>query len=211
MKTIDLTKYGISEAKTIHHNLSYEELFKHETDPRLQGFEKASVTLTGAVNVDTGIFTGRSPKDKYIVEDEDSLKNIWWAAPGRKSDNKPISADVWKDLYSNSAAQLTGKELYVQDGYSGTNTDTRLKIRVITEVAWQAHFVKNMFIRPTEEELVDFEPDFVMLNACKTTDSKWKEHGLNSEVYVAFNLKEKRACIGGTWYGGEMKKGFFSI
>ncbi len=211
MKTIDLTKYGITSAKTIYHNLSYEELFKHETNPQLQGFEKATVTSTGAVNVDTGIFTGRSPKDKYIVQDEESLKNIWWAAPGKKSDNKPISAEVWKDLYETSAAQLIGKELYVQDGYSGTNADTRLKIRVITEVAWQAHFVKNMFIRPTEEELVDFEPDFVMLNSCKTTDTKWKEHGLNSEVYVAFNLKEQRACVGGTWYGGEIKKGFFSI
>lgn len=211
MKNVDLTKYGITGIKKIHHNLSYEELFEHETNPLLHGFEKASVTCTGAVNVDTGIFTGRSPKDKYIVQEEESLKNIWWAAPGRKSDNKPISPEVWNELYDTSAEQLSGKDLYVQDGFSGTNKETRLKIRVITEVAWQAHFIKNMFIRPTEEELEDFEPDFIMLNACKTSFPKWKERGLNSEVYVAFNLKEKRACIGGTWYGGEMKKGFFSI
>ncbi|MGA2823182.1 MAG: phosphoenolpyruvate carboxykinase (ATP) [Bacteroidales bacterium] len=211
MKALDLTVYGINDVKTIYHNLSYDELFKHETNPDLEGFEKAFVTSTGAINVDTGIFTGRSPKDKYIVDEETSREHIWWAGPGRKSDNKPISAGIWKDLYNNSAKQLSGKNLYVQDGFSGTNHDTRLCIRVITEVAWQAHFVKNMFIRPTAEELVDFEPDFVMLNACKTTDQQWKEHGLNSEVYVAFNLKEKRACIGGTWYGGEIKKGFFSI
>jgi phosphoenolpyruvate carboxykinase (ATP) len=211
MKKLDLTSYGITDVKAIYYNLSYDELFKHETSPDLTGFEKAFVTSTGAINVDTGIFTGRSPKDKYIVDDETSRGNIWWAGPGRKSDNKPISASIWNDLYKISSRQLSGKKLYVQDGFAGTNHDTRLCIRVITEVAWQAHFVKNMFIRPTEEELKDFEPDFVMLNSCKTSDAHWKEHGLNSEVYVAFNLKEKRACIGGTWYGGEMKKGFFSI
>lgn len=211
MKVPDLTIYGIKDEKTIYHNLSYNELFKHETNPDLEGLEKAFVTSTGAINVDTGIFTGRSPKDKYIVDEETSRDYIWWAGPGRKSDNKPISASVWNDLYENSSKQLSGKNLYIQDGFAGTNHDTRIRIRVITEVAWQAHFVKNMFIRPTEEELISFEPDFVMLNACKATDPKWKEHRLNSEVYVAFNLKEKRACIGGTWYGGEMKKGFFSI
>ena len=211
MKSLDLTKYGITDVTTIFHNLSYEELFIHETNPDLQGFEKAFVTSTGAINVDTGIFTGRSPKDKYIVNEQESREHIWWCAPGRKSDNKPISEAIWKDVYENSSKQLSGKKLFVQDGFAGANVETRLKIRVITEVAWQAHFVKNMFIRPTEDELKNFEPDFVMLNSCKTTDPKWKEHGLNSEVYVAFNLKEKRACIGGTWYGGEMKKGFFSI
>jgi phosphoenolpyruvate carboxykinase (ATP) len=211
MKILDLTVYGIRDVKMIYHNLSYDELFRHETNPDLEGFEKAFVTSTGAINVDTGIFTGRSPKDKYIVDEETSKENIWWAGPGRKSDNKPISTDIWNDLYDTSAKQLSGKNLYVQDGFAGTNQSTRLRIRVITEVAWQAHFVKNMFIRPTADELADFEPDFVMLNSCKTSDSHWKEHGLNSEVYVAFNLKEKRACIGGTWYGGEMKKGFFSI
>ena len=211
METPDLTIYGIKDVKTIYHNLSYEELFRHETNPDLEGYERAFVTNTGAINVDTGIFTGRSPKDKYIVDEETSRENVWWAGPGRKSDNKPISDEVWNDLYENSAKQLSGKHIYIQDGFAGTNHDTRISIRVITEVAWQAHFVKNMFIRPTEEELANFKPDFVMLNACKTTDSKWKEHGLNSEVYVAFNLKERRACIGGTWYGGEIKKGFFSI
>ena len=212
MIAAELEKYGIRDVKAIYHNLSYDELFEHETRPGLEGFAKSFVTSTGAVTVDTGIFTGRSPKDKYIVMEDESKDNIWWASPNRKSsDNKPISEAVWNDLYENSAGQLCSKELYVQDGYAGTHPETRLCIRVITEVAWQAHFVKNMFIRPTEEELKTFEPDFVMLNSCRTSDPKWKEHGLNSEVYVAFNLKEKRAVIGGTWYGGEMKKGFFSI
>jgi len=212
MKPIDLSVYGIKNVKNIYHNLSYEELFQHETKPGLTGFEKAYETSTGAINVDTGIFTGRSPKDKYIVREDESEKYIWWANPNRKSsDNKPISQEVWNDLYDNSATQLSEKNLYVQDGFAGTNKDSRLRIRVITEVAWQAHFVKNMFIRPTEEELEHFEPDYVMLNACKTTNPKWKEQGLNSEVYIAFNIKERRAVIGGSWYGGEMKKGFFSI
>jgi len=212
MTALDLAQYGITDVKAIYHNLSYEELFKHETRPELEGFAKAYVSSTGAINVDTGIFTGRSPKDKYIVEEDETKENIWWAGPNRKSsDNHPISEAIWKDLYSNSSQQLSGKELYIQDGFAGANPETRLKIRIITEVAWQAHFVKNMFIRPTEEELKDFQPDYVMLNACRTTDTKWKEHGLNSEVYVAFNLKERRAVIGGTWYGGEIKKGFFSV
>ncbi|MDP4282246.1 MAG: phosphoenolpyruvate carboxykinase (ATP) [Bacteroidota bacterium] len=211
MKTIDLSQYGIEGVKKIYHNLSYDELFEQETKSGLEGFEKATLTSTEALNVDTGIFTGRSPKDKYIVDEETSRDHIWWAKPGRKSDNKPLSEAIWKELYANSASELSGKEVYVQDGFAGTNPDTRLKIRIITEVAWQAHFVKNMFIRPTEEELEHFEPDYVMLNACKTADKKWEEHHLNSEVYVAFNLKEKRACIGGTWYGGEIKKGFFSV
>ncbi len=209
---LDLMKYGIREVIKIYHNLSYDELFKHETDPILEGFDKGFVTATGAVAVDTGIFTGRSPKDKYIVKEETSEKNIWWASPTRKgSDNKPISEEVWKDLYENSAQQLSGKILYVQDGYSGANVDSRISVRVITEVAWMAHFVKNMFILPTDVELEGFEPDYVMLNACKTTNKKWKEHGLNSEVYAAFNIKERMGCVGGSWYGGEIKKGFFSI
>jgi phosphoenolpyruvate carboxykinase (ATP) len=212
MTASDLEKYGIKDVKVIYHNLSYEELFQHETRPGLEGFAKAFVTSTGSIAVDTGIFTGRSPKDKYIVMEDETRDHIWWANPTRKSsDNKPITEAVWKDLYENSSNQLSGKELYIQDGFAGTNPETRLRIRVITEVAWQAHFVKNMFIRPTKEELKVFEPDFVMLNACRTSDPKWKEHGLNSEVYVAFNLKERRAVIGGTWYGGEMKKGFFSV
>lgn len=208
----DLEKLGITNVKDIFYNVSYEKLFEHETDPSLKGYEKGYVTNTGAVAVDTGIFTGRSPKDKYIVKEETSKDNIWWTGPGRESsDNKPISEEVWNDLFENSARQLSGKKLYVQDGFEGANKDTRIRIRVITEVAWMAHFVKNMFIRPSEKELEDFEPDYVMLNACKTTNKKWKEHGLNSEVYAAFNLKEKMACVGGSWYGGEIKKGFFSI
>lgn len=208
----DLNSYGLENVGEVYYNLSYDELFRHETDPSLEGYEKGFVTSTGAVAVDTGIFTGRSPKDKYIVEEETSKHHIWWKTPGRKSsDNKPISEAVWKDLYEISARQLSGKKIYVQDGFAGANPDTRLKIRVVTEVAWMAHFVKNMFIRPSEEDLENFEPDFVMLNACKTTDPKWKEHGLNSEVFVAFNLKERRAVVGGTWYGGEIKKGFFSV
>jgi phosphoenolpyruvate carboxykinase (ATP) len=162
--------------------------------------------------VDTGIFTGRSPKDKYIVKEETSGNNIWWKNEQRKaSDNKPISEAVWGDLKENTLKQLSGKKLYVQDGYAGANPDSRLKIRFIVEVAWQAHFVKNMFIRPSEEELADFEPDFVVFNGSKTVNQKWKEHVLNSEVYAVFNLKERQACIGGSWYGGEMKKGIFSI
>ncbi|MFH0896077.1 MAG: phosphoenolpyruvate carboxykinase (ATP) [Bacteroidota bacterium] len=208
----DLSQYGIQNATEVFHNPSYEELYKHEIDPELKGFEKGFLTDTGCVAVDTGIFTGRSPKDKYFVEEESSKDRIWWASPERKkSDNKAISDKVWKDLYSNSASQLSGKRIYVMDAFCGANPSTRIKIRVITEIAWAAHFVKNMFIRPTDEELKSFTPDFVMLHSCKTNDKQWKEHGLNSEVYVAFNLKDKRAVVGGTWYGGEIKKGFFSV
>jgi len=209
---LNLSDYGIEDVKEIFHNLSYDELFKHETDPALEGFEKGFLTDTGAVTVDTGIFTGRSPKDKFIVREETSEHNIWWKNEKRKaSDNKPVSEEVWKELIDRSAKQLSGKRLYVQDGYSGANEDTRIKIRFITEVAWQAHFVKNMFIRPTDEELVTFEPDFVVLNAAKTSNPDWERHQMHSEVYAVFNLKARMACIGGSWYGGEMKKGIFSI
>jgi phosphoenolpyruvate carboxykinase (ATP) len=211
-RQLDLSRYGISDVKEIYHNLSYDEFFKHETDPSLEGLERGFVTDTGAVTVDTGIFTGRSPKDKYIVREDENEQNIWWRNEHRKaSDNKPVSEEVWKELYENSARQLSGKKLYVQDGFAGANEDSRLRVRFICEVAWQAHFVKNMFIRPTDEELDAFEPDFVVLNASKTTNKNWQKHGMNSEVYAVFNLKEKRACIGGSWYGGEMKKGIFSI
>jgi phosphoenolpyruvate carboxykinase (ATP) len=209
---IDLSVYGITDVKEVFYNLSFDDLFKHETDPALEGFERGFVTDTGAVAVDTGIFTGRSPKDKYIVREGTSENHVWWANPIRKSsDNKPISEDVWKDLLSTSQKQLSGKKLYVADAFCGANENTRIKIRVITEVAWMAHFVKNMFIRPTDEELKDFKPDFVMLNACKTGNPNWKEQGLNSEVFGAFNIKEEMAVVGGTWYGGEIKKGMFSI
>ncbi len=212
MKKTDLIMYGIHDVEEIYHNLSYEELFNHEMDPSLDGFEKCRLTNLGAVAVDTGIFTGRSPKDKFIVREETTEKNIWWKNERRKaSDNKAISEEVWKDLKENTIEQLSGKKLYIQDGYAGANPETRLKVRFIMEVAWQAHFVKNMFIRPTEEELENFEPDFVVFNASKTVNPRWKAHKLHSEVYVAFDLKERMACIGGTWYGGEMKKGIFSI
>jgi phosphoenolpyruvate carboxykinase (ATP) len=208
----DLKEYGFADVNELYYNLSYDELFTHETDDCLSGFDKGFVTDTGAVAVDTGIFTGRSPKDKYIVRESESEGNVWWKTGERKSsDNKPISEEVWADLYGTAINQLNGKKLYVMDGFAGANLDTRLNIRVVTEVAWMAHFVKNMFIRPTEAELENFKPDFVLLNACKTNDANWKEHNLNSEVFVAFNIKARRAVVGGTWYGGEIKKGFFSI
>ncbi len=207
-----LASYGISDATEIYYNLSYEELFEHEMDPSLEGYAKGTLSNLDAVAVDTGVFTGRSPKDKYIVLEDEYNEHIWWADPNRKgSDNKPISKEVWNDLYEQSTQQLSAKKLYVQDGYAGANEDTRLKIRVVTEIAWMAHFVKNMFIRPAEEDLADFEPDFVMLNACKTSNKNWEQQGLNSEVYTVFDLKEHRAVIGGTWYGGEIKKGIFSL
>lgn len=208
----DLKKYGIENTTEVYHNLSYDELYIHETNPKLEGFERGFNTNLGAVAVDTGIFTGRSPKDKYIVKDAETANNVWWAQSEKKSsDNKPISKEIWNDLLSTCQTQLTNKRLYVTDAYCGTNENTRIKIRVITELAWMSHFVKNMFIRPSESELANFEPDFVMLNACKTTNPKWKEHNLNSDVFVAFNISEKMAVVGGTWYGGEIKKGFFSI
>ena len=212
MKQIDLSPYGIWEAKEIFYNPSYEVLYKHETDPSLKGYEKGYLTNLGAINVDTGIFTGRSPKDKYIVWEPNSQNNVWWAEKGKKSsDNKPITPEIWEHLKDISAKQLTGKKLYVVDAYAGANKDTRLNVRFIMEVAWQAHFIKNMFIRPSEEELENFEPDFVVMVASKTSNPKWKEQNLNSEVYVAFHLTERMAVIGGSWYGGEMKKGIFSV
>lgn len=212
LKVPDLSVYGIKDVEKIYYNLGYDELFEHETDENLEGYEKGFETDTGAIAVDTGIFTGRSPKDKYIVKEDESVDKIWWSDPNKKgSDNKPISREVWEDLKEISQEQLTGKTLYVADAYCGANENTRMKIRVITEVAWVAHFVKNMFIRPTESDLKNFEPDFVMLHACKATNPKWMEHGLNSDVYVAFNIKDRMAVVGGTWYGGEIKKGFFSI
>ncbi len=209
---LDLSKYGINDVKEIFYNPSYETLYEHETNPELEGFERGYITNLGAVAVDTGIFTGRSPKDKYIVKEESSENNVWWAQKGKKSsDNKPITPEIWNHLKNLASTQLTGKKLYVVDGFAGANEDTRLKVRFIMEVAWQAHFVKNMFIRPSDEELANFEPDFVVMNASKTVNPDWKEQGLNSEVFVAFNLAERMACIGGSWYGGEMKKGIFSI
>ncbi|PSW03384.1 phosphoenolpyruvate carboxykinase (ATP) [Photobacterium lipolyticum] len=209
-KSVDLSKYGISNVTDVVRNPSYEALFEEETKPGLEGYEKGTVTELGAVSVDTGIFTGRSPKDKFIVKDDTTRNTLWWADQG-KNDNKPIDQNVWNELKSLVTNQLSGKRLFVVDGYCGTNPDTRLCIRVITEVAWQAHFVKNMFIRPAEEELESFEPDFVVMNGAKCTNKKWEEHGLNSENFTVFNLTEKMQLIGGTWYGGEMKKGMFAM
>ncbi len=214
MKNIreQLAEIGVVNPTEIYYNLSYDELYEHETKPGLTGFDRAFYTKNGALSVDTGIFTGRSPKDKYVVYDDETKDNVWWAAPGKKgSDNHPITPEIWNHLKQLSEKQLSGKAVYVMDGYAGANENSRLKIRFVTEVAWQAHFIKNMFIRPSEEELKDFTPDFVVLNSCKTTNPNWKEQGLNSEVYVAFNLTERMGLIGGTWYGGEMKKGIFSV
>ncbi|WBA08555.1 phosphoenolpyruvate carboxykinase (ATP) [Salinivibrio kushneri] len=207
---IDLSRHGLENVKEVIRNPSYEQLFEEETKPGLEGYEKGVVTELGAVAVDTGIFTGRSPKDKYIVRDDTTRDTIWWSDQG-KNDNKPIDQAVWKDLKALVTDQLSGKRLFVIDGYCGANPNTRLRIRVITEVAWQAHFVKNMFIRPTEEELKDFEPDFVVMNGAKCVNTKWREHGLNSENFTVFNLTERMQLIGGTWYGGEMKKGMFAM
>jgi phosphoenolpyruvate carboxykinase (ATP) len=209
--TLDLTKHGLHNVKEVIRNPSYEMLFEEETRPDLEGYERGVVTELGAVAVDTGIFTGRSPKDKYIVKDETTEEHMWWTSDAVKNDNKPINKAVWNDLKALVTNQLSGKRLFVIDGYCGANPDTRLSIRVITEVAWQAHFVKNMFIRPTEEELATFEPDFVVMNGAKCTNEKWEDHGLNSENFTVFNLTERMQLIGGTWYGGEMKKGMFAM
>lgn len=212
MTNLDLSKYGIKDVREIVYNPSYEQLFEEETQPELEGLEKGQVTELGAVNVMTGIFTGRSPKDKFIVKDETTKDTIWWTSEKSKNDNKPTTPEVWKKLKEITTKQLSGKRLFVVDTFCGANPDSRLKVRFIMEVAWQAHFVKNMFIRPTEEELANYgEPDFVSLNASKTTNPNWKEHGLNSEVYTVFNLTEKMHVVGGTWYGGEMKKGMFAM
>ncbi|NGN99700.1 phosphoenolpyruvate carboxykinase (ATP) [Grimontia sp. S25] len=207
---VDLSKHGIHDVKEVVRNPTYEQLFVEETKPELEGFERGTVTELGAVAVDTGIFTGRSPKDKYIVRDNTTENTLWWSDQGT-NDNKPIDQHVWDDLKALVTRQLSGKRVFVIDGYCGANPDTRLSIRVITEVAWQAHFVKNMFIRPTEEELENFEPDFVVMNGAKCVNEKWQEHGLNSENFTVFNLTERMQLIGGTWYGGEMKKGMFAM
>lgn len=208
--SIDLEQYGITGVDQVYYNLSYEDLFQHETHPSLEGFERGKLSNLGAINVDTGIFTGRSPKDKYIVHDSVSENTVWWSTIG-KNDNKPVSTETWNHLKVVAQEQLSGKKLYVMDAYCGANPDTRLKVRFIVEVAWQAHFVKNMFIRPSDEELINFKPDFVVLNASKATNPDWKGQGLNSENFVVFNLTERMQLIGGSWYGGEMKKGIFSM
>ena len=209
-RDVDLSQYGIHSVHEIVYNPSYDTLFEEETRDDISGYERGTVTNMGAVTVDTGIFTGRSPKDKYIVEDDITRDTVWWSKNG-VNDNKPITPAIWKDLKETVTEQLSGSRLFVVDTFCGANEDTRLKVRFITQVAWQAHFVKNMFIRPSEDELKDFEPDFVVMNGSKAVNDKWEEHGLNSENFVAFNLTEKIQLIGGTWYGGEMKKGMFSM
>jgi len=212
IKSISLEKYGIKEVTDIVYNPSYEYLYERELSENLQGFEKGQLSELGAVNVMTGEFTGRSPKDKYIVLDDITKDTIWWTSDKAVNDNKPISTETWNALKNTAASELSGKRLYVVDAFCGANENSRLKVRFIMEVAWQAHFVKNMFIRPTEQELENFgEPDFVVINASKTTFKDYKQHNLNSEVFIAFNLTEKVQLIGGTWYGGEMKKGLFAM
>ena len=212
MAKLDLSIYGITDVKEIIHNPSYDELFKAETDPSLTGYEKGQVTELGAVNVMTGIYTGRSPKDKFFVKNEASESTVWWTSEEYKNDNKPTSEATWAVLKDLAVKELSNKKLYVVDTFCGANENTRLKVRFIMEVAWQAHFVTNMFIRPTAEELENYgEPDFVSFNAAKAKVENFKELGLNSETATVFNLKTKEQVILNTWYGGEMKKGIFSI
>ena len=208
---VDLTKYGITGVTEVVYNPSYEDLFAEETKQELEGYDKGQVTELGAVNVMTGIYTGRSPKDKYIVMDENSKDTVWWTTPQYPNDNHPMSEAVWEELKALSVKELSNKRLFVVDAYCGANANTRMAIRFIMEVAWQAHFVKNMFIVPTEEELKTFEPDFVIYNASKAKVENFKELGLNSETAVAFNITSREQVIINTWYGGEMKKGMFSM
>ncbi len=210
--TINLYQYGISDIQSVIYNPSYEDLFLEEIHPDLTGFEKGQLTQSGAVNVLTGKFTGRSPKDKYIVYDDTTKKTIWWTSSHTPNDNKPITPKIWKELKEDVCKDLSCRKLFVVDAFCGANKNTQLKVRFVTEVAWQAHFVTNMFIRPTKEELNNFgEPDFVVLNASKMTNTRWVEQNMHSEVFTVFNLTEKMQLIGGTWYGGEMKKGIFAM
>ncbi len=208
-QSLGLERFGITSSENIFYNPSYETLFEHETGRPDGEWAQGTLTEFGAVTVDTGRFTGRSPKDKYVVIDEENKGNVWWAGTG--SDNHPIQQDVWDQLKANSVKQLNGKKLYVVDAFCGANKNSRICVRLVTEVAWKAHFAKNMFIRPTKEELESFTPDWTILDSCKTSAKNFKDMGLHSEVYVAAHLKERTTVIGGTWYGGEIKKGIFSI
>ena len=211
MKNIDLAQYGIHDVKEIVYNPSYEMLFEEETRSDLEGYEKGQVSELGAVNVMTGIYTGRSPKDKYIVVDDNSKDTVWWTSEGYKNDNHPASQGAWKAVKDIALKELSNKRLFVVDAFCGANKDTRMAVRFIVEVAWQAHFIKNMFIKPTEEELANFKPDFVVYNASKAKVENYKELGLNSETCVMFNITSREQVIINTWYGGEMKKGMFSM
>ena len=211
MASLDLEKYGITGTTEIVRNPSYDFLYEEEIKPELEGFEKGQVTELGAVNVMTGIYTGRSPKDKYIVMDENSKDTVWWTTDEYKNDNHPMSEEVWAQVKDLAKKELCNKRLFVVDAFCGANKDTRMAVRFIVEVAWQAHFIKNMFIQPSEEELENFEPDFVVYNASKAKCENYKELGLNSETVVAFNITSREQVIINTWYGGEMKKGMFSM
>lgn len=208
----DLAALGIHDTTEVVYNPDYETLFQEETRPELEGYARGTLTQSGAIAVDTGIFTGRSPKDKYIVRDDTTRNTLWWNDSGNgKNDNQPMSQETWQALKDRCTQQLSGKRLFVIDAFCGANPDTRLSVRFVMEVAWQAHFVKNMFIRPSEEELANFTPDFVVMNAARCTNPDWQAQGLHSENFIAFNLTERMQLIGGTWYGGEMKKGLFAI
>ena len=211
MANIDLTKYGIKDVKEIIYNPSYEALYKDEMDPALEGYDKGQETELGAVNVMTGIYTGRSPKDKFIVMDDKSKDTVWWTTPEYPNDNHPASEETWEACKKIAIEELSGKKLYVVDAFCGANEDTRMAVRFIMEVAWQAHFVENMFIKPTAEEQANFVPDFTIYNASKAKVDNYKELGLNSETAVLFNVKSREQVILNTWYGGEMKKGMFSM
>ncbi|MBR1873833.1 MAG: phosphoenolpyruvate carboxykinase (ATP) [Eubacterium sp.] len=211
MATVDLSKYGITGVKQIFHNPSYEDLYKDEMDPSLTGYDKGVETELGAVNVMTGVYTGRSPKDKFIVMDENSKDTVWWTSDEYPNDNHVASEETWAAVKEIARKELCDKDLYVVDAFCGANKDTRMAVRFIVEVAWQAHFIKNMFIQPTAEELENFEPDFVVYNASKAKVENYKELGLNSETAVVFNITSREQVIINTWYGGEMKKGIFSM
>ncbi|MBR5278464.1 MAG: phosphoenolpyruvate carboxykinase (ATP) [Clostridia bacterium] len=211
MANLDLSKYGISGTTEIVHNPSYDVLYAEEIKPELEGYEKGQVSELGAVNVMTGVYTGRSPKDKFIVMDENSKDTVWWTSDEYKNDNHPLSVESWNVLKDLAVKELSNKRLFVVDAFCGANVDTRMSVRFIVEVAWQAHFIKNMFIVPSEEELANFEPDFIVYNASKAKVENYKELGLNSETAVAFNITSREQVILNTWYGGEMKKGMFSM
>lgn len=211
MSKVDLTQYGISGTKSVVYNPSYEELYTAETNPALEGYEKGQESELGAVNVMTGIYTGRSPQDKFIVMDENSKDTVWWTSDEYKNDNHPASVETWEAVKKIAIDELSNKDLYVVDAFCGANKDTRMAVRFIVEVAWQAHFVKNMFIKPTPEEQENFVPDFVVYNASKAKVENYKELGLNSETAVLFNISSREQVIVNTWYGGEMKKGIFSM
>ena len=211
MSKVDLSKYGITGVTEVVYNPSYDEIFAEETKPELTGYDKGQVSELGAVNVMTGVYTGRSPKDKFIVMDENSKDTVWWTTDGYKNDNHPASEETWAAVKDIAKKELSNKKLYVVDAFCGANKDTRMGIRFIMEVAWQAHFVENMFIKPTADELANFEPDFVVYNASKAKVTNYKELGLNSETAVLFNITSKEQVIVNTWYGGEMKKGIFSM